>query len=246
MKRHDSARSNARWLFSAVIGGLFILVIAPAVRSENADVATDSYYSANGLYNRKLYDLAAEEYKSFLSKYPSHEKALHAQLGLALCLFNVGKHNEAEPMLAKLAGNDKAPEQGQVHLLWGQCLLALDRPEDARKSFQWGVDNAADASAKENSLAGLIEALFRQQKWLDVVTRTDELLKIAPKGQFATRARFQGGLARYELKQVRGGRRRSELTDRDAKGTPFEQQTHLPARRMQTRTRRPRQRGDRI
>ena len=225
MNKTYSIPDAVRWFLATAVAILSVFATAAAANGEKADAAIDSYYSANGLYNRKLYELAADEYKSFLTKYPNHEKALHAQLGLALSLYGIGKHADAEPLLAKLAANDKAPEQRQVHLLWGQCLLALDRAGDAEKSFLWGVGKAADPAAKESSLAGLIEALFRQQKWSDVVTRSDELVKLAPKGQFSTRARFQGGLARYELKQYEAAAGVLGPLTSEVKDTPLAQQT---------------------
>src|ERR1041384_5535969 len=225
MNKNSSTRRAVRRCLATAVVILSAITTSGVANGEKADAATDSYFSANGLYNRKLYELAAEEYKSFLSKYPNHEKTLNAQLGLALSLYGTGKHADAEPLLAKLAANDKAPEQGQVHLLWGQCLLALDRAGDAEKSFLWGANKSADPAAKESSLAGLIEALFRQQKWPDVVTRSDELVKIAPKGQFSTRARFQGGLARFELKQYDAAAGVLGPLTSEVKNTPLAQQT---------------------
>ena len=45
--------------------------------AESADEdrdAVDQYYAANALYNKKLFKLASEEYKTFIAKYPDHKK----------------------------------------------------------------------------------------------------------------------------------------------------------------------------
>ena len=49
-----------------------------------SDPALDLYYGANGLYNRKLYPVAIQQYQQFLKKFPKHEKATHARMGLGL------------------------------------------------------------------------------------------------------------------------------------------------------------------
>lgn len=185
----------------AWLAGILLLAAAllPVIGGEPpADPALDLYYAANGLYNRKLYELSAQEYRSFLAKYPGHEKALHAQLGLALSLHSLGKFAEAGPLLAKLAANPKAPEADQVQLLWAQALLNLQRLPEAETAFAQAARNQSTAAA---GLAGLVEVLFQRQKWAELIARCDELGKADPKGPFTSRARFQGALARYELKQ---------------------------------------------
>ena len=89
------------------------------------DPATNLYFTANSLYNRKLYSLAAEEYEKFLTKYTAHSKAIAAQLGLSLSYFKMKKYDKAEPLLAKLATNTATPQRVHVHLFLGQSRLQL-------------------------------------------------------------------------------------------------------------------------
>ncbi len=194
---------------------------APAVFAQQNDPALELYFSANGLYNRKLYELAAADYKSFLAKHPRHEKALHAKLGMALSLFNLGRHAEVEPVLADLAANAKAPEPEQVHLIWGQSLLMLNKAAKAEEAFAKALE-MEKAALRDSALAGLVEALFQQQKWKEVIARGDELAK--GKAAYTARAKFQGAVARYELKQYKdAGGLLAELAG-EAKGLPFAQQ----------------------
>jgi len=196
---------------------------APVVLAQqNNDPALELYFSANGLYNRKLYELAAGDYKSFLTKHPRHEKAPHAKLGLALSLFNLGRHAEAEPVLADLASSSKSPEPEQVHLVWGQSLLMLNKAAKAEEAFTKALKQEK-AVLRDNAVAGLVEALFQQQKWKEVITRGDELAK--GKAAYTPRAKFQGAVARYELKQYKeaAGLLGELLTE--AKNLPFAQQS---------------------
>lgn len=150
------------------------------------DRAVDLYSSANALYNRRLYDLAADQYREFLKGHPRHEKAPGARLGLALSLYSAGKPAEAEPLLAELARDPKTDDRERVHLLWGHALLALGRDAQAERAF-------AGAGKDPRARTGLLEALFRQSKW-------KELLEAARGHEADPRAACQVAAARLELK----------------------------------------------
>ncbi|MEI6149359.1 MAG: hypothetical protein WCS01_09715, partial [bacterium] len=128
------------------------------------DPALDRYYSANALYNKKLYVLAILEYDSFLKQNPAHAKADLARFGLALSYFGAAKYAEAEPILAELGRTGKAGEPEQLALMRGQCLMKLNRAPDAEKVFE-GV--AAGSARKHQSAAfsAMAEVSFVQGKW---------------------------------------------------------------------------------
>ena len=162
--------------------------------------AEEIYFSANALYNRKLYELATREYLSFLKKHPQHEKAPRARLGLALSYYAMGQYAEAEPLLAAARKEIKGDEIQQVSVLLGQCLLKLKRYPEAEKACRQAVQQNKGAD-KADALVGLAEALFQQQKWAEVIQSAEGLLKTDPEHRNVLRVRFQGALARYRLKQ---------------------------------------------
>jgi len=208
----------------AVLAVAGILAIAPASSALSRDT-TDKYFAANALYNKKLYKLAAEEYRKFLALHPDHPKALHAKLGLALCEYDMKRFREAEALFRELANSKDAPNQDQVHNLLGQCLLIAGKPAEAELAFRWCVDRGkdkyfmelpglgentsespgisvpTDLEPLERSYAGLVEALYQQRKWKETVKTAAELAKIVPKGRYTPRARFLGSLANYNLEE---------------------------------------------
>ena len=212
-------------VITARIAVCFLLMISANFAIGDDQDATDKYFAANALYNKKLFKLAAEEYKSFVAKYPAHEKILSAKLGLALCYYELRNFREAEVILSELATKRQCPHKEQVHNLLGQCLLIAGKPEKAEHAFRWSVDRGkekfylelpgvgqgtaesprisvpTDLEPLERSLAGLIEALYQQCKWKEVVKTTADLVKIVPKGKYTPRARFLSALANYELKK---------------------------------------------
>ena len=179
------------------------LGVSSAQDAAPADPALDLYYSANGLYNRNLHELAAQRFQEFLTKHPAHPKAPHARLGLALSFFALGKHADAAPLLTQLVADPAAPERDQARLLLGQALLAQGKGAEAERVFTEAAAQLKESAGKEKALAGLIEALQAQKKWKELVARQGELAALAPVGSFTARAQFQGGLAHFELKQYK-------------------------------------------
>ena len=210
----------------AILTTIF-LSAAGMVWSQSNDPALDSYYAANALYNKNLYELAIDEYRAFIAKYPRHEKILHAKFGLAFSLYNLGRYRDAEPYFAELSREQDAPKKEQIYNFWGQCLLILGRPADAESAFLWSVNrgkerlfldlpgmgsqyqeapelsstNIQDLDPLERAMVGLIEALFQQSKWKGVIDYSTEFIKLVPESEHIARVRFQSAFAKYELKQ---------------------------------------------
>jgi len=221
-----------------------------AIAAEDQE-AIDKYFAANALYNKKLFKLAAEEYKSFIAKYPAHKKNLNGKLGLALCYYELRNYREAEAIFSELAMERQCPHKEQVHNLLGQCLLVAGKPEKAEHAFRWSVNRGkekfflelpgvakttaesprisvpTDLEPLERSLAGLIEALYQQGKWREVVKTTADLVKLVPKGQYTPRARFLSALSNYEMKKY--GPASIELQDliKSDPNFPFREQAYF-------------------
>ena len=101
-----------------LIAGMLLVSIPSSALSQEKDEALELYYSANALYNRKLYSMASEEYETLLTKFPNHEKSSQARMGLALCLYSLGNKKKAEPLLAQLATDRSLQNQQEIHNLW--------------------------------------------------------------------------------------------------------------------------------
>ena len=89
------------WTHRPVLVLLLTVFAAPALAQSPGDELRD-YLSANGLLNRGLYELAATEYRKFLSQHEEHAKAPIARYGLAVCLFRTEKYDEAIVELEQL------------------------------------------------------------------------------------------------------------------------------------------------
>ncbi len=227
-----------------------VLIFAGLADADD-QASLDKYYAANALYNKRLFELAAEEYKSFIAKNPTHDRILHARLGLALCYYECRNFREAEAIFGDLAKERDCPHKEQVHNLLGQCLLIAGKPDRAEHAFRWSVNRGkekfflelpglgqgteesprievpSDLEPLERSLAGLIEALYQQSKWKEVVSTTEDLVKIMPRGQYTPRARFLSALANYELKNFDAASNELQALIKSDPNFPFVEQAYF-------------------
>ena len=91
--------------FVLALAGLSSCVIwlAAANADERGDIVLREYHSGNGLLNRGMHEMAAAEYRKFLGAYHNHDKAPTARYGLAVCLYHLGRHDEAVKELGKVS-----------------------------------------------------------------------------------------------------------------------------------------------
>ncbi len=179
---------------------LCLLALAAGVAVAE-DAASSLYYSANALYNRKLYTLAVGEYKAFLERHPGHEKTAHAKHGLALSYYSLEKYAEAEPLLDEVIQGGTVGDGSRLRVIRGQCLLRLDRAADAVPMFDAVVKDPQAGGLKSVALAGLAEAHFREADWAGTVSAADALVALPAEGDLLVRGIYQGGYARQRLGQ---------------------------------------------
>ncbi len=136
----------------------------------DADASLRDYYSANGLLNRGLYDLATAEYRKFLSKHENHEKAPVARYGLAVSLFRMKQYDAAAQELEPLHRRSQFEFAAEVGTILGQCHLAKQRHAQAAEAFERVVRSHIDPDLADDAAAGLGEALYLNGRYDDVVT----------------------------------------------------------------------------
>lgn len=181
---------------------LFGLLAVTGVAAEpESDSAAGQYYTANALYNRKLYTAAIPEYRAFLKQYPQHAKEESARLGLALSLFGMGNFREAEPLLAALVAKGKGIDKAQLTLLLGQCQLKTRGSDSAEETFAAAANAAGAVEFRNTALALLTEVCFQQGKWTNTLSAAERFIKAESKGPRMVRVGYQSAYARFQLGQ---------------------------------------------
>jgi len=122
---------------AAILAVCALGLAAPAAEPEKTTgKATEDYNMAAWLYGTQKFDLAAEEFRAFLQKYPNHEKVADARLGLARSLRHLGKNEEAIAALEELrkaAPNYERMPEALFYL--GEALAAVGKPKEAADAF---------------------------------------------------------------------------------------------------------------
>src|SRR5437867_8272152 len=89
----------------------------PTAPLDSSAAELREYYSGNGLLQRGLYELAAAEYRKFLSAHAEHEKAPIAHYGLAVCLFRTQQYDAALVELNPLAARQEFAYAAEVAIM---------------------------------------------------------------------------------------------------------------------------------
>jgi TolA-binding protein len=140
-----------------------LILAAPSATAQDAPgdtVALRSYYSANGLLNRGMYELAAAEYRTFIEAHPDHEKAAVARYGLGVCLYRLQRNAEAIEALAGPGAAADFPYAAEALTIIGQCHLAENAPAEAVPALRRVLSRHADHGLADDAAALLAEALY--------------------------------------------------------------------------------------
>ncbi|MFZ4394293.1 MAG: tetratricopeptide repeat protein [Kiritimatiellia bacterium] len=168
---------------------------APAI-----DSVLEKYYSANALYNKKLYSLAVPEFEAFLKQNPTHAKADPARFGLALSYIGISKHAEAEPILTELSRTGKFGDPDQIAVLRAQCLMRLNRVPEAMKILE-GVAGGSSKKHLPAALFTLTELSFQQGKWPETIQWADKLIALNSEDAAGLRVAYLAAYASVQLQK---------------------------------------------
>ncbi len=191
-----------------------LVFITAAGAQDVGPQATDlrDYYSANGLLQREMYDLAVTEYRTFLDAHPSHAKAPTARYGLSVCLFRLQRHEEAVSQLKRIRGDDDFAYAAEVATILGQCHLALGNFSNATASFGEVVRKHPEHDLADDAAAGQAEALYRDGKFEQVKQPCETLVSRWPDSPHRERAELFWGLADMAQREYAQAAQRFEAT----------------------------------
>lgn len=111
---------------AALLIGIVLVVSPTFAQTPGADPGTKKLLAANGLFQRQLYKLAAEQYADFLKDYPTHREAKAAKYALSICFYRLNDFEKAAKQLDELlADKEEFAQRDEAMLALGYCRLAL-------------------------------------------------------------------------------------------------------------------------
>ncbi len=228
----EDRRPSWAWMLAYLVvawfGSAMVLAEARSDDSGKPERATDAYYSANGLLNRGLFDLAIKEYDDFLAAHSGHEKAESARYGRAVCLFQTKQYAPAAEALAQLAAlGDEGPYAAQVKLMLGRSCLALKRYDAAVKAFEPAEDEDTGGELADDMAAGLVESLTLQGDHDRAAKVGGPFETLYPTSEFKNRVALLTAQSEIAISAYEPAARRLEgLIARDPDG-PYTDQSRL-------------------
>ena len=221
-------RSCSRSVSTAVAAICIVICTCPSLAADPEDDSVlRGYFSANGLLNRGMYELAIPEYRSFLSAHGEHPKAAVARYGLALCLFHTQQYDPAADELKRLGKRNKFEYAVEVDMILGQCDLARGRHKTAGEAFARVLKQNGKHELADDAAVLLAESLYRQERFAEVVKPCRTLVSRWPRSTLRPRAEFFWALAEMAGQNYESAAQRfSELLKRDPTGEFVEQATY--------------------
>src|SRR5216110_729083 len=123
---------------------------------------------ANGLFTRKLYDLAAPEYQKYLDDYPGRPGRANAYFSLGECYRNLNRLSSARTNFQKVL-NDYGESE-----FAGPAAYALAETAFTQKDYAAALPLFQRSAAKSKEAAVALSAHYFQARCLEILGRKDE------------------------------------------------------------------------
>lgn len=191
-----NSRSNTvpRLFAAACVAAAF--VSAPA----RADEADDQYAVASGHYSRGQWKFAADEFFTFLGRYPSHRYRDDARFFLGESLVQLGRFDEAAGQFAEYLKNAPGGRFArQARFRGGESSHFAGRSDIAGHELTLFRTEYPDDALNQYVLAYLGEIALAENKPDEARLHYDECLRRFPEGRLQDDCRL--GLARILEKQ---------------------------------------------
>lgn len=178
--------------------------------AQETEAATRQFAAAVGFQNQKLYDLASDEWQTFLKKYPDDPRQDKAQHYLGTCLLQVKKYEPAirafDTVVTKYPKFDQL-DQTMVNLgiAWYGLAQTSEKPADFAKAER--ALKAFEEKFPKNPLVARSlyyrgESLYQQEQLDGAARAYSELLQKYPQHELAADASYALGVTQEALKQT--------------------------------------------
>lgn len=212
---NDSLRIRRTWL-AVVVGGSAAAGVVPRCAEVQAaaqapadqkpaeqevDAPTKKLMGAHGLFQRRLYKLAALQYDQFLQQYPEHKDAGTARYALAVSRYRLGEHEGAIALLGEVLKDETFAQRDEALAVLGHSHLARKEYDQALTALDELL--AKHPQSKHAAVAALNRAqvLYFAGKKPEALAAADAYLRQFPQGEGRPAAMYFQALAQRGLDQ---------------------------------------------
>lgn len=183
---------------TSVISATFLILFS---LNAFADKNDDKFNFAKGLYIKKEYEMAAEEFEGLLKKAPKYKSADEAWFWLGQSLYKLEKLDDAEKAFKKLT--ESFPESGKLPVAYfrlGQISSAKKEGEKAAEYYATVANKWPKNKLAEETLYWSGEELFKIGEFEKAGKTYRDLLKKYPKGKYLSHAGYSLAWSEFNLK----------------------------------------------
>ena len=194
-----------------ILFGLTLSMIdVDTAAAQETEAATRQFAAAVGVQNQKLYDLASDEWQTFLRKYPNDPRLDKAQHYLGTCLLQEKKYDLAikafGTVIAKYPKFEQL-DQSMVNLgiaQYGQAQASKKTTDYAKaeRTLQIFQRQFPKSSLVARALYYRGESLYQQELLDGAATAYAELIQKFPQNALAADAFYALGVTQEALKQT--------------------------------------------
>jgi cellulose synthase operon protein C len=193
-----------------LIGLTLSTFVVDTAAAQETEAATRQFAAAVGFQNQKLYDLASDEWQTFLRKYPDDPRQDKAQHYLGTCLLLEKKYAPAvaafNTVVTKFPKFEQR-DQSMVNLGIAQYGLAQssEKPADFAKAEQT-LKTFQQQFPRSPLVARALyyrgESLYQQEQLDSAAAAYAELVQKFPQNELAADASYALGVTQEALKQT--------------------------------------------
>lgn len=199
------------WIVLLIVATSVLTPLATRqVMAEDSEAGTRQFAVAVGFQNQKLYELAIDEWATFIKKFPNDSRLDKAQHYLGTC------HLQAKQYPAAIAAFEAVSKQFPKFELLDQSLQNLgtawySQAQQSKKADDYGKAEKAFTRVLEqfpkSPLAARAlfyrgESLYQQNKWDDAAKDYATLIRTYPQDDFVADASYALGVTQEALKQT--------------------------------------------
>src|SRR5947207_13828192 len=202
--------------FAVVVVLLSFIVTAPTrAQTPGADPGTKKLLAANGLFQRQLYKLAAEQYTDFLKEHPEHREARAAKYALAICFYRMNDFEKAAGKLEEVLGEGEFAQRDEAMLVLGFCRLSLKDYAKSIAVFDELIAKFPESASAETAMLNRSQALLLMGNGKDAQQAALLFINKYPKSKRMAEAMYFLALAEKSAgKESEAAKTLSELLDR--------------------------------
>ncbi len=204
MFQHRRISGYRRMMGLVGAGAVWLAVLAGPVAGQNppqVDPAVKKLMAANGLFQRGMYGLAAEEYAEFLDKHADHEHATTARYALAVCHYRQANHDKAIVLIEQALKDRQFDKRDEALAVLGHACMTTGKLDRALGALNELLDQHADSPHAEVSALNRAQVLYMKGDRAKALQAAEQFVKKHPDSAQVPAGKYLAALSEQALGQ---------------------------------------------